>query len=123
MLGFRSSGLYRVDVDGTGPAKPIRVYCDFNDGQQGSQQDGRTVLRHNLRDETVSLHTFSHVFPFSNAFVCLQPVKIVRSPGSSSFYLELDYVDIGRALLNLYRSQFAECEQQITYECLRAPLG
>lgn len=53
LLGFHSNGFYRVDLDGTGPAKSIRVYCDFNNSLQ--EKAASTVLRHNLQEETVNV--------------------------------------------------------------------
>ena len=49
--GTTSSGVQRIDVDGSGPLAPVYVYCDMNEVKDGHKV-GVTKVEHNLKPQT-----------------------------------------------------------------------
>lgn len=49
--GWRGSGVYVIDVDGSGPVEPTYVSCQMGIGTEGDYY-GQTVVEHNLRNQT-----------------------------------------------------------------------
>lgn len=49
-MGYDSSGVYKIDVDGNGPLPPAHVKCDFNSVTGVTT----TIVENNLREKYVS---------------------------------------------------------------------
>lgn len=49
-MGYNTSGVYKIDVDGNGPLPPAFVRCDFNPVTGVTS----TIVENNLREKYVS---------------------------------------------------------------------
>ncbi|XP_076440390.1 axotactin-like isoform X2 [Babylonia areolata] len=96
--GHIKSGVYLVDVDGSGPLPPSYVRCSM-----GSQRDGH------LYGATVVDHNFDLVTP-------------VRGPRLEDRRYDLTYREMNRAQLIALGQTSASCEQFFKYTCQHSPL-
>lgn len=49
-IGYNTSGVYKIDVDGNGPLPPSNVKCEFNPVTGVTS----TIVENNLREKYVS---------------------------------------------------------------------
>lgn len=95
-IGLKSSGVYRVDLDGNGPLPPAYVKCSFN----SLLRETYTIVEHNVDEEYE-----------------------VRRPGIKDFKLDVQYRDFTPEMLTALVSQSKSCRQEVEYQCRRAPLN
>ncbi|XP_066941195.1 axotactin-like isoform X4 [Macrobrachium rosenbergii] len=95
-IGLKSSGVYRVDLDGNGPLPPAYVKCSFN----SLLRETYTIVEHNVDEEYE-----------------------VRRPGIKDFKLDVQYRDFTPEMLTTLVSQSKSCRQEVEYQCRRAPLN
>nr|XP_034312115.1 contactin-associated protein-like 5 isoform X6 [Crassostrea gigas] len=96
--GWRRSGVYVIDVDGSGPVEPTYVSCQMGIGAEGDYY-GQTVVEHNLRN--------------------LTQVRGITLP---DMRIRLTYREMGFVELQQLTKISSWCEQYIQYNCLNAPL-
>ncbi|XP_064112749.1 axotactin-like isoform X4 [Macrobrachium nipponense] len=94
-LGLKSSGVYRIDLDGNGPLPPAYVKCSFN----SLLRETYTTVEHNVEEEYE-----------------------VRRRGIKDFKLDVQYRDFTPEMLTTLVSQSKSCSQEVEYQCRRAPL-
>nr|XP_045615299.1 uncharacterized protein LOC123768669 isoform X4 [Procambarus clarkii] len=94
-IGYNTSGIYKIDVDGSGPLPPGFVRCLF------SELTGETftIIEHNLPQ------SFD-----------------VRRPKMSSVQIKVHYRDFSDDMLKALVSQSKSCSQKARYNCRRSPL-
>ncbi|XP_061182173.1 axotactin-like isoform X3 [Saccostrea echinata] len=97
--GWRSSGVYVIDVDGSGPVEPTYVTCQMGISTDGDYY-GQTVVEHNLSNQT-----------------------IVRGTTLPDLMIRLTYREMGFVELQKLTKMSAWCEQYVQYTCLNAPIG
>ncbi|XP_070555549.1 axotactin-like [Ptychodera flava] len=96
-MGFRQSGVRRIDPDGAGPLPPSYVYCEMLDQPIG-YAGTKTIIDHNLRNST-----------------------LVRKFGQMNMKKVLEYRDMSsESLVHLVENSI-NCTQELTYECLKSP--
>ncbi|KAL7384093.1 hypothetical protein ABVT39_023995 [Epinephelus coioides] len=88
-----TSGYYYIDVDGSGPIRPQRIYCNMT-------EDGTwMVVQHNNTDLT----------------------RVRPSPGKNHHSAHFEYVSEEEQLAAII-SQSEHCEQELAYHCRRSRL-
>nr|XP_022313523.1 contactin-associated protein-like 5 isoform X4 [Crassostrea virginica] len=97
--GWRRSGVYVIDVDGSGPVEPTYVSCQMGISTEGDYY-GQTVVEHNLHNLTK-----------------------VRGTTLPDIRLRLTYRGMGFVQLQQLTKTSAWCEQYVQYRCLNAPIG
>ncbi|XP_048758506.1 axotactin-like isoform X3 [Ostrea edulis] len=97
--GWRRSGVYIIDVDGSGPVEPTYINCQMGIKEDGDYY-GQSVVEHNLNNHTQVRGT-------------TLPDLMIRLT-----YREMEFVE-----LQQLTKTSAWCEQYIQYRCVNAPIG
>ncbi|KAK3867350.1 hypothetical protein Pcinc_027182, partial [Petrolisthes cinctipes] len=95
-IGYNTSGIYKIDIDGNGPLHPTFVKCQFN----SYTGETATLVEHNM-----------------------MPRFRVRRPDLDDMQIQVQYRDFCPHMLKALVSQSKRCTQEATYECRRAPLS
>ena len=98
-VGRNVSGVFVIDVDGSGPLNPVYVYCDMNQ-EHNNHRFGDTVIKHNF-----------------------QPNTTIRQAGFANRRYHLTYQEMTRNHLRALTSHSAACEQQVRYTCWQSALS
>ncbi|XP_058488896.1 contactin-associated protein-like 4 isoform X2 [Solea solea] len=88
-----TSGLFYIDVDGSGPIKPQLVYCNM------TEEDTWMVIQHNNTNMT----------------------RVRPSPGVNQHLVHFDY-STEEEQLTAAISQSEDCEQELSYHCRKSRL-
>ncbi|KAG7526547.1 contactin-associated protein-like 4 [Solea senegalensis] len=88
-----TSGLFYIDVDGSGPIKPQLVYCNM------TEEDTWMVIQHNNTNMT----------------------QVRPSPGVNQHLVHFDY-SAEEEQLTAAISQSEDCEQELSYHCRKSRL-
>ncbi|XP_063434354.1 axotactin-like isoform X5 [Mytilus trossulus] len=96
--GYKQSGAYQIDLDSTGPLKPVYVWCEMEYQYQGEKY-GMTKIDHNFIPDTQ-----------------------VRGTGMYDMRKLLLYREMKRQELVKLTESSTWCEQLVDYDCYRAPL-
>ncbi|KAM4605012.1 contactin-associated protein-like 4 [Polymixia lowei] len=88
-----TSGLYYIDVDGSGPIKPQLIYCNM------TEEKTWMVIQHNNTGLT----------------------RVRPSPGGNQYSAHFDYSSEEEQLLAII-SQSEHCEQELSYHCRKSRL-
>ncbi|CAK9304633.1 unnamed protein product, partial [Gordionus sp. m RMFG-2023] len=99
-----------IDMDGSGPAKPFRVVCDFSENSSPHRQNLDT-------GSSLTQTILSHNFQWERNMV-------TGYPEAGSYKQRLYYEGMGDDpyLLDLFVNRSLSCKQNIKYECLMARL-
>ncbi|XP_058496196.1 contactin-associated protein-like 4 isoform X3 [Solea solea] len=88
-----TSGLFYIDVDGSGPIKPQLVYCNM------TEENTWMVVQHNNTELT----------------------RVQPSPGVNQYAVHFDYSSLEEQLSAMI-SQSQHCEQELSYHCRKSRL-
>ncbi|XP_050693160.1 axotactin-like isoform X4 [Eriocheir sinensis] len=94
-IGYNTSGVFKIDVDGNGPLPPAHVKCEFNPFTGVTT----TIVENNLREKYE-----------------------VRRPDLGNVKIDVQYRDFTPEMLKALVTRDETCTQKATYECRRSPL-
>ncbi|KAG0727256.1 Contactin-associated protein like 5-3 [Chionoecetes opilio] len=94
-IGYNTSGVYKIDVDGNGPLPPAFVRCDFNPVTGLTS----TIVENNLPERYG-----------------------VRGPDLGNLKVDVQYRDFNTEMLQALVTKSESCMQKVRYDCRRSPL-
>ncbi|XP_045118291.1 contactin-associated protein-like 5 [Portunus trituberculatus] len=94
-IGYKESGIFKIDVDGNGPLPPSFVKCNFNNLTSVST----TLVENNLPEKYE-----------------------VRGPGLGNLQVNIEYRDFSDEMLQALIEKSDSCSQNVRYDCRRSPL-
>ncbi|XP_041351941.1 contactin-associated protein-like 2 [Gigantopelta aegis] len=98
-VGRNVSGIFVIDVDGSGPLDPVYVYCNMTQ-EHNNHRFGDTVINHNFHPNTT-----------------------IRQVGFANRRYHITYQGMTRDHLRALTSYSASCEQKVQYDCLQSALN
>ncbi|XP_076329886.1 axotactin isoform X3 [Tachypleus tridentatus] len=97
LVGYRESGVYKIDIDRNGPLPPSNVYCDMS-------HDGSGAIITRIENN-------------------VPPEMEIRKADLSDFYIDVTYREFTPKMIQSLVHQSKHCSQYIKYDCFKSPLG